>query len=116
MREEQAGVSLLLSLIPPVKRKEMADVVRNQHAAELRCSIEHDLIVGTEQLGMIALNRFDIPAALSEVNRDLWIQHLVEEELQDPNARFSRSRSRRARSASSLLRAIRASISRLYSA
>lgn len=48
MRQEQAGVSLLLSQISPVKRKEMADIVRNQRAAEQRRSIEHDLIVETE--------------------------------------------------------------------
>lgn len=117
MRQQQAAVGLLLSQILPVKREEMAHVVSDESAAELLSTIEHGLIVKTQQFRMITLNRLDIPPALSKLNRDLRIQHLVEEEeLQEPSARFSRSHSRRERSASSLLSAIRESISRRYSA
>ena len=94
----------------------MANVVGEKRPTELCRGRKHGSVVGTEELRMLKLDRFDVPPGPTKLNSDLRVEHLVEENLQWRSACWRRSHNWRARSASSRVRAMSPSISAWYSA
>ncbi len=81
MGEDEPGVNPLLGQITTVKRKKMTNVIRDEHPAQLCRTLHYDAIVKPYQIVMLCLNRFDVPSAASELDADLWVEHLIKEEL-----------------------------------
>ena len=109
--KDKTGVRPSLADALLVDRKEMTDVVGNERPAQLRRLLQHQGVVGAEELGMVGLNRLDIPSPPPKLDRDGWVQHLVEEEFQPSRAFCCRSESLWMRSVSSRLSVISSSIS-----
>ncbi len=56
MGQQQPGVDFLLAEAILVKRKEMANIVGDEGAAQLCCSLQYPGVVNTNQVLVLSLN------------------------------------------------------------
>ncbi len=96
--------------------QKMADIVRDHGTAHPAGLFQYDRVVRPLEPLIVALDGLDVMATSSELDRDLTIQHLVEQQPQWRSASCVLSQRRRSRSAASSLALICPSISSRYSA
>jgi len=104
-------VGALLSEEALVQCEEMTHIVSHQGPTKERRALENNDIVGSDELGMLSLDGFDIVPAVALLGTNRGIEHLVEEQLQRRCTRFRSLARSMPRRASSWLRAINSSIS-----
>lgn len=101
---------------PFIGDEKMADIVGDQGTAHRAGRFQYDRVVRPLEPLIVALDGLDVVATSSELDRDLPIQHLVEQQPQRRSASCVLSQRRRSRAAAASLALICPSISSRYSA